>query len=103
MSIHESACDPELGSGDDRGGIYWHVERVCRANKLFVTASGRLCIGPGKVRAGDAVVQLFGSPYPIFLRRKQSWWIWVGPAYMDGMFDDDYEATSSPVEIYEIR
>ena len=77
-------------------GIYGDVS-------LFTTQAGQLCLGPGGVREGDKIVQLFGLNLPALLRPEQSWYTFAGVAYLDRDFPDVQDTSTLPPEIYEIR
>lgn len=62
--------------------------RACYRRKFFITAAGRMGIGPQTMREGDVVVVLYGGEWPFVLRERVGdggQWEMVGLAYIFGI------------------
>lgn len=60
---------------------------ACSYRSFFITADGRLGIGPSNMRNGDRVCILPGSAVPLILRKEGVFWRFVGDAYVHEIMD----------------
>lgn len=75
-----------------------HMEYLGRAAEttdrqetvLFITADGRLGVGPRSVQQDDVVVIVRGCRVPLALRRHATYYRLVGPVYMSGVMEGEY-------------
>ncbi|KAK4494427.1 hypothetical protein PRZ48_014725 [Zasmidium cellare] len=60
--------------------------RACYRRKFFITAAGRIGIGPQTMEKGDVIVVLYGGEWPFVLRdRGDAEWEMTGLAYVYGI------------------
>ena len=90
-----SGDDIEIGSDKrslDNVYLNRYIESLQRLinRRLFVTASGRLGLGPASMMSGDTVAILFGGNVPYVLRPlANNQWHFVGECYLDGCMDGE--------------
>lgn len=46
------------------------ILKACVGRRFFLTAAGRMGLGPATMRVGDVVVVLYGGRFPFVLRAK---------------------------------
>ncbi|KAM3565596.1 hypothetical protein MY1884_000129 [Beauveria asiatica] len=84
--------DPEVVRSKDMLAFLSSLERHA-GRRVFRTREGRVGMGPGETRLGDAVVVLYGMTAPIVLRPVEAGtegvWTVVGEAYCDGVMDGE--------------
>ena len=61
------------------------IMAICENRRFFVTAQGRMGLGPRTMNEGDVVTVLFGGKWPFLLRDHQSHHHLVGAAYVHGV------------------
>lgn len=85
--------------GGSEQGWEYRIGRICHGKRFFITAAGRMGIGPPCITKGDIVSVLYGSGVPFILRRKRSskratgfqrtgksdLFAIIGPCYVDGI------------------
>jgi hypothetical protein len=63
--------------------------------------------GPKDMEAEDTIVVLRGSRAPVILRREQTWYLWVGPAFSFALHDEESclmtPCCGEDIRIFEIR
>jgi hypothetical protein len=72
------------------------VVQMCRSRALFLTAKGKIGIGPQCLGPGDSVCLLSGAAVPLLMRpcpRDPLRWLLVGETYVNGLAyaSNDYE------------
>jgi hypothetical protein len=72
------------------------VVQMCRSRTLFLTAKGKIGIGPQCLRLGDSICLLSGAAVPLLMRpcpRDPLRWLLVGETYVNGLAyaSNDYE------------
>lgn len=65
------------------------IRRACANRRLFKTTSGRLGLGPRTMQESDVVCILFGSQWPVILRRRGESYQTVGVCYVEGVMHGD--------------
>lgn len=63
------------------------ARHFCFNRSFFVTAAGRIGIGPSDTRLDDIVAVLPGSGVPFVIRSRENTggWLIVGESYVDGL------------------
>ncbi|KAF3042591.1 hypothetical protein E8E11_004909 [Didymella keratinophila] len=86
------------------------VSRVvyCIRRRFFVTATGRIGLGPRVMQPDDLVTVLWGGDTPFILRRADTSLLLLGPAYVHGVMDEEavraWMDSDDPVEtVFVIR
>ena len=74
-----------------RGAIFkFYLEMDSTGMSFFVTTAGFFGLGPVDLKADDRIVLLYGSRYPIALRRsRNNNWLFVGFCYVRGIMDEE--------------
>jgi hypothetical protein len=68
--------------------LFFHVDH--RGYSFFVTVSGFTGVGPKDLKAGGKIVLLYGSQYPVAIRRAKSGnWHFVGFLYVRGLMEGE--------------
>lgn len=63
------------------------LKTVCYNRSFFITAGGRVGVGPKTMETGDRVCLVPGAAVPLVLRKSGICWRFVGDAYVHGMMD----------------
>ena len=84
-----------------------HQLNYCLKRRFFVTAAGRMGLGPRCMQPEDIVVVLRGGKMPFVLRKKDdSYWL-LGEAYVHGIMDGEavqmHNARGGSEEVFHIR
>ncbi|KAK3709817.1 hypothetical protein LTR37_010645 [Vermiconidia calcicola] len=58
--------------------------------KYFITATGRLGMGPKELCRSDKVCLIPGSTVPVVLRKEGGFWKFLGDAYVHGLMDGKF-------------
>jgi len=78
----------------------------CCHRRFFVTAEGRMGLGPSSMQAGDLVVVLRGGSLPLILRESDALYWLIGPAYVHGIMDgeavQEWKARNEPEQVFPI-
>lgn len=82
------------------------ARNYCYNRAFFVTANGRIGIGPAGSRSGDKVAVLFVGGVPYILRPRRSSYTLVGEAYVNGLMEgqavDNWRAGEARRETFHI-
>ena len=86
--------------------VKMQLRRVCSGRRIFIV-NDTFGIGPAGLQSGDIIAVLFGSPWPLALRRVESYYRILGPCYVYKMMDGEVvrrrqEEESHP-QVLEIR
>lgn len=77
--IHDSAI----------GGVAEHYEALvrnyCFDRAFFITAAGRMGLGPSNVSQGDIVSVIPGGGVPYCIRNSRDHWLFMGESYVEGL------------------
>ncbi|KAF2821671.1 hypothetical protein CC86DRAFT_99272 [Ophiobolus disseminans] len=110
LSIH----DDTLSTGDKMEQCIQELRKTshgaradCRHRRFFITAEGRMGIGPRSMRADDLIVILRGGRLPFILRGNGAGGYWlVGGAYVHGIMNgeavQEWKARNEPEKIFHI-
>lgn len=97
----------EQGLAGDLTNFYAAAIRGSRNKRFFCTQNGAFGIGPQAAQSGDQIVLLYGSNAPCVLRKKGSYYQFVGECYLhQHMHGEAIEMVTEgllAVEEFEIR
>lgn len=85
-TLHGLKASPSTGANDIAKTAHFHnaMRRACTNRRLFVTSSGKLGLGPLTMQENDNVCILFGSSWPVVLRRFGRDYRVIGVCYLEG-------------------
>lgn len=79
----------------------------CLGRRFFITATGRMGLGPGSIEADDIVVVLRGGRWPFILRKEDNHYLLLGSAYVHGIMHGEAvqleKAKGTPEQVFPIR
>lgn len=96
LGLLELAWTEHLSDGEYEDAVngtktYFHaVHRSTKNRRIFITDEGHIGLAPLDTKAGDSLVVLFGSRFPIILRpAADQTWVVVGHCYAHGLMDGE--------------
>ncbi|KAL1602876.1 hypothetical protein SLS59_004531 [Nothophoma quercina] len=93
----------EAGSDGDATQYAALARNFCYARAFFVTAMGRMGIGPSDSQLGDSVAEIPGGGVPYLLRPNGEAWTFVGEAFVYGVMSGEMVKGGVVMETLDLR